>query len=129
MQKITRESAEKLSEKPKVKWAKASNKEVWRSFDHKLHTTLQNSLKGSTTSKLNIIRCTFYQEGKERCGQMPQKRSLPKQSGRGEREILQLVKEHRPPQEVVVEIQGPRKGELEELVGPDQSQARTPEMS
>ncbi len=80
--------------KVKVKWPKASDKLEWRSFDQS-YTVLQNSLRGSTTGKLNIFGDVVYEEGKERFGELQQRKTPPKQSGRWEREILQLVKERR----------------------------------
>lgn len=42
--------------------------------------TLQSTLRGSVTSKLNILGHIIYEEGKERFGEMPQRRVIPKQS-------------------------------------------------
>lgn len=38
----------------KIKWPKASDEETWRGFYQSVHTTLQKTLKGSTTSKHQI---------------------------------------------------------------------------
>lgn len=68
---------------------------VSRSFDQNLYTVLQNSIRGSVTAKLNIFGDIIYEEGKGRFGELIQRKIPPKQSGRREREILQLVKECR----------------------------------
>lgn len=104
--------------KGKVKWPKANDKQEWRSFDQSLHTVLHNLIKGSTTAKLNIFEDVVYKKGKERFGEPPKRKtSPPKQSGRREREILQLVTS--PPPESLEEGKGPREGGFEELVGSD----------
>lgn len=90
----TRAALEKPIRKVKVKWPKANDKDAWRSFDQTLCTTLQGTLRGSITSKLNILGHLIYEEGKEQFGEMPQSRAIPKQSGKT-REISQLVKERR----------------------------------
>ena len=79
----------------KVRWPKNIDKEAWRCFDQNLHLTLQYSLKGSTTSKLNLLGNIIYEEGKQSFGEMPKKKPTTKQKGRREREIFQLVKERR----------------------------------
>lgn len=93
----TRETTprEKPTRQAKVRWPKASNKEEWRSFDQSLHLILQNSLAGSTTTKLNLFGNIVYGEGKERFGEMSQKKNTPKQKGRRGMEIHKLVKERR----------------------------------
>lgn len=90
-----RATATKPCRKAKVKWPKASEKDEWRSFDESLHTILQNALKGNTIAKLNIFGDIIYEEGKARFGELQQRKNLPKQSGRREREIHQLLKERR----------------------------------
>ncbi len=86
-------SVEKPVRKPKIKWPKASDKDGWSSFDDTLHAVLQGTLKGNTTSKLNIIGHIIYEEGKGRFGGMPRKNTTPRRMGRWEREISPLVKE------------------------------------
>lgn len=77
--KPTREgtSKEMPIHQDKVRWQKASNKEAWRIFEQSLHLILQNLLAGSTTTKLNLFRNTVYDEGKERFGEVPQKKKTP----------------------------------------------------
>ncbi|CAJ1069687.1 uncharacterized protein LOC118335412 [Xyrichtys novacula] len=84
---------ERYTQKPQVKWPKSSDREVWRNFNERTCTTLQNSLKGNSTSKLNNLGHFIHEEGRNRLGDKPVKRPSPKQSGRQEREIFQLVKE------------------------------------
>lgn len=59
------------------------------------YTVLQNSLRGSTTAKLSIFGYIVYKGGKWRFGELPQRKTPLKQSGRREREILQLLKDCR----------------------------------
>lgn len=73
--------SENYRQKPKVKWPKASAREEWRNFDNSL-CILQNSLRGNITSKLNIFGHVIHEEGRNRFGDMPLKRSAHKQSGR-----------------------------------------------
>lgn len=89
----TTEIPEKPDRKPKVKWPKASDKEAWGSFDESLYTTLQSSLRGSIMAKPNSFGHIINEEGRERFGHIPQRRVVPRQSGRWERKILQLLKE------------------------------------
>ncbi len=91
----TGEAHRKPVRKAKVKWPKASDKQEWRSFDQNLYTVLQNAIRSSATAKLNIFGDIIYEEGIGRFGELIQRKILPKQSGRWEREILQLVKERR----------------------------------
>lgn len=67
--------------------------QITRSFDQSLHTVLQNSITCSITVKLNIFGDIVYEEGKGRFGELLQRKTPLKQSGRWEREILLLVKE------------------------------------
>ncbi|KAL6466887.1 hypothetical protein MHYP_G00246910 [Metynnis hypsauchen] len=80
---------------PKVRWPKASDKEAWRSFDQDLHIILGKSLQGSVTTKLNLFGNIIYEEGKERFGERTGRKSTPREPGRREREIHNLVKERR----------------------------------
>lgn len=64
-------------------------------FDESTCITLQNSLKGNATSKLNIFGHLIHEEGRNRFGDKPVKRPSPTQRGRREKEIFQLVKERR----------------------------------
>ncbi|KAL6468408.1 hypothetical protein MHYP_G00240850 [Metynnis hypsauchen] len=80
---------------PKVRWPKASDKEAWRSFDQDLHIILGKSLQGSVTTKLNLFGNILYEEGKERFGERTGRKSTPREPGRREREIHNLVKERR----------------------------------
>lgn len=81
------ETTEKPIQRSKVKWPKTSDKDAWRSFKDSLYVTLQNTLRGSITSKLNVFGHIICEEGKERFGEMPQKRISPKQRGRQAWEI------------------------------------------
>lgn len=54
----------------------------WKSFDESLHTILQHALKGNTIAKMNIFGDIIYEEGKARFGELQQRKSLSKQSGR-----------------------------------------------
>jgi len=74
---------------------KASEKDECWILDESLHTSLQNALKGNTIAKLNIFGDFIYEEAKRGFGELQQRKSLPKQCGRLEREIHQLVKERR----------------------------------
>lgn len=76
-------SAEKLVQKPKIRWPKASNKDGWISFDGTLHTVLRGTLKGNKTSKLNIIGHIIYEEGSGRFGGMHRKNTTPGKWGDG----------------------------------------------
>ncbi|KAJ8375377.1 hypothetical protein SKAU_G00059570 [Synaphobranchus kaupii] len=86
---------EKPIHKAKVRGPKASDKEAWRCFEQSVHPILQNLLAGSTTVKLNLFGNIIYEEGKERFGEMHQKKNTPKQKGRRETETFKLVKERR----------------------------------
>ena len=91
---LTQARRERPIRQPKVKWPKASDKEAWRSLDQDLHIILGKSLQGSTTTKLNLFGNIIY-EGKERFGEIVQRKNTPREPGRREKEILKLVKERR----------------------------------
>ena len=63
---------EKYVQKPQVKWPKSSDREVWRNFDERTCSTLQNALKGNATSKLNILGHLIIEEGRNWFGDKPQ---------------------------------------------------------
>lgn len=63
---------------------------TWRSFEASLVPVLQNSLRGSAASRLSLFGYILYEFRAK-----PKRRIRPKQIGRRQREIHQLVKERR----------------------------------
>lgn len=80
----------------KIKWPKTSEAAVWKKLDSDLSEVLQRSLSGSVESRLNLFGDILYQECKDRFGALTSmKSSMPRQKGRREREIKQLVQQRR----------------------------------
>ncbi|XP_035527565.1 uncharacterized protein LOC118335412 [Morone saxatilis] len=91
----TRQARERPTRQTKVKWPKSIEKAAWESFDQDLHSILENSLRGSTITKLNLFGSIVYGEGKETFGEVIQRKNIPREVGRREQEIYKLVKERR----------------------------------
>lgn len=76
----------------KIKWPKTSEAVAWRKLDSDLSEILERSVQGSLESRLNLLGDILYQECKDRFGVITIKKStVPRQKGRREREIEQLV--------------------------------------
>ncbi|CAK6963971.1 hypothetical protein F2P79_011962 [Scomber scombrus] len=79
-----------------VKWPKANEIAVWQQLDKDLSVILEHSLCGQVETKLNAIGDILYKECRCRFGVKAETQSSgPKQNGRREREIEQLVKRQR----------------------------------
>ncbi|XP_038130124.1 uncharacterized protein LOC119776004 [Cyprinodon tularosa] len=86
----------KPARKNKIKWPKSSEAEAWRALDTYLIKTLQESLQGGAEAKLNRIGDIIYQTCKDRFGEIvSRQRSIQREKGRREKEILQLVQRRR----------------------------------
>lgn len=69
---------------------------VWQKLDEDLSVILEHSLRGQVETKLNCFGDILYKECRGRFGVVAGKqRSGPKQKGRRERKIKQLVKRRR----------------------------------
>lgn len=83
----------KPARRSKIKWPKSSETEAWRALDADLIKTLEESLHGGAETKLNLIGDIIYQTCKDRFGEIvPRQRTILREKGRREKEILQLVK-------------------------------------
>ena len=80
----------------KIKWPKANMVEEWHKLDVDLVRILEGSLRGGAESKLNQFGDILYQESKGRFGEVSNKqRTAPREKGRREKEIGQLVQRRR----------------------------------
>lgn len=68
--------------------------DAWSNFETSLVPVLQSSPKGSLASKLKLSGHILYEEGSQRLGTKPKRRTRLKEIGRRERVIDQLVKVH-----------------------------------
>lgn len=82
--------------KQPIKWPKANEVAVWQQLDKDLSIILEHALRGKVETKLNCIGDILYEECRGRFGAVAGRQSVgPKQKGRREREIEQLVKRRR----------------------------------
>ncbi|KAJ8342789.1 hypothetical protein SKAU_G00327170 [Synaphobranchus kaupii] len=75
-----------------IKWPKANEPAVWQKLDNDITVLLEHSLRGRVETKLNSLGDILYEECRSRFGVVAERRrAAPKQKGRREREIEQLV--------------------------------------
>ena len=86
----------KPARRNKLKWPKANEAEAWRTLDTDLIKVLQERLHGGVEAKLNLFGDIIYQTCKDRFGEIISKqRTAPRERGRREKEITQLVQRRR----------------------------------
>lgn len=88
--------AKKAARRNKLKWPKANEAEAWRTLDTDLIKILEERLHGGVEAKLNLFGDIIYQTCKDRFGEVFSKqRTAPRERGRREKEITQLVQRRR----------------------------------
>ena len=86
----------KATRRNKLKWPKANEAEAWYTLDTDLIKILEERLHGGVEAKLNLFGDIIYQTCKDRFGEVTSKqRTTPKERGRREKEIAQLVQRRR----------------------------------
>lgn len=91
-----RTETKKAARRSKIKWPKSSEVEAWRALDTHLIKILEESLHGGAEAKLNQIGDIIYQTCKDRFGEIvPRQRTIRREKGRREKEILELVQRRR----------------------------------
>ncbi|KAJ8341252.1 hypothetical protein SKAU_G00335430 [Synaphobranchus kaupii] len=75
-----------------IKWPKTNEPAVWQKLDNDVTVLLEHSLRGRVETRLNSLGDILYEECRSRFGVVAERRrAAPKQKGRREREIEQLV--------------------------------------
>lgn len=75
-----------------IEWPKAKEAAVWQHLDKNIMVILQHSLRGQVENKLKCFGDILYEECRSCFGVVAERqRANPKQKGRKEREIEQLV--------------------------------------
>lgn len=91
-----RAETKKPARKNNIKWPKSNEAEAWHTLDADLTKTLEGSLHGGIEAKLNLFGDIIYQTCKDRFGEaIPKQRTAPREKGRREKEIIQLVQRRR----------------------------------
>ncbi|XP_072047083.1 uncharacterized protein [Amphiura filiformis] len=89
-------SEEVVERKKKVKWPTMADEKTWREFDEDISMMLENTLKGTSKRKLEVMGDLIYDFGKVRFGTVESRQQRPEPTpNRRQKEISRLRKELR----------------------------------